>query len=147
MKVLCYYEWKAWYKLLSSSGLKKNICTFISSTRHPFEEHKILGNKYCVAKYSEKVLNKWKFIFRKNNWERKINCHVLQIAKVHISYAIWFMISEKKCYEVAASSRCSGRATHVYTKILSEKQGIQKHVLEFPILSALNYYLHMYLWF
>ena len=128
MKGLCYYKWKAWYKLSSSSGLKKNICTFLSSTRYSFEEHKILGTKYCVAKYFEKALNKWKFIFRKKNWERKVNWHVSQIAKVHISYAIWFMISEKKCYVVGVSSRCSGGATHVYTKILSKQQVIQKNV-------------------
>ena len=36
LKRLCYYKWKAWYKLLSSSGLKKNLCTFLSCTIHPF---------------------------------------------------------------------------------------------------------------
>ena len=39
----------------------------------------------------KKGMNNWKFIFP---W-RKINWHVLQIAKAHFSYAIWFMISEK----------------------------------------------------
>ena len=54
LKRLCYYKWKAWYKLLPSSGLKKNKCTFLSSTRHPSEEQKMLDTKYCVAIPSEK---------------------------------------------------------------------------------------------
>ena len=37
LKRLCYYKWKTWYKLLSSSGLKKNLCTFLSSAIHPLK--------------------------------------------------------------------------------------------------------------
>ena len=49
LKRLPYFKWKAWYKLLSSSGLKNYISTFPSSTIHPFEGHEILGTKHCIA--------------------------------------------------------------------------------------------------
>ena len=33
---------------------EKNICTFLSSTTHPFQGHKILDSKYCVVQQSQK---------------------------------------------------------------------------------------------
>ena len=144
LKRLSYYKWKASYKLLSNSVLKKFICTFLSSTRHPFEGHKILGTKYCVAilkkkkKEKEKGMNNWKFIFP---W-RKINWHVLQIAKAQLPDLVHYFW--KKNYEVDVSS--SSWCTHVYTKIFNKKCIQKIYVSEFPIFSALNYYLHVYLW-
>ena len=32
---------------------EKKLCTFLSSTKHPFEEHEILCTEYCVQ-YSKK---------------------------------------------------------------------------------------------
>ena len=112
LKRLCFYKWKAWYKLLSSAGLKKNICTFLSSTRHAFEGHKILSTRYCVAILKKRKMNNWKFIFP---W-RKINWHVLQIAKAQLrDLALDFW---KKYYEADVSSLWW--CMHVYTKILSK---------------------------
>ena len=90
LKRLCYYKWKAWHTLLSSSGLKQS-CVILSSlpvillTGAPLNiviEHEVL----C----SNKGTN-WKFIFP---W-RKINWHVLQIPKAYFSYLIWLMICGK----------------------------------------------------
>ena len=122
---------------------KKYICTFLSSTRYSFEGHNILGTKYCVGKYSLKKdwINESLYCSRaKKNW------HVLQIAKVHISYAIWFVISEKKYYEVGVSSQWRYHAC-IYQNSQKTTTHTRKCVPEFPIPSALNYYLHMYLWF
>ena len=43
LKRLCYYKWKTWYTLLSSSHIK-TFCISIISTSHPFERG---TNKYC----------------------------------------------------------------------------------------------------
>ena len=110
---LCYYKWKAWYKLLSTSGLKKDICTLLSSTRHPFEGHKILSTKCCVAILKKtRKMNNWKFIFP----GRKINWYVSQIRDFQLRdlvYDFW-----KKYYEEDASLLRWCRL--VYTKILSK---------------------------
>ena len=83
-------------------------------------EHQILGSKIL----SEKGLNKWKFIFL----YRKINCHVLQIAKVHISYAIWFMISEKKYYELRGKRFFMVVVPHMYIPKFSANNKAYKKI-------------------
>ena len=120
LKRLCYYKWKAWYKLLSSSGLKKKIAHIFIIHQSSFEKgHTILplGTKYCVAILWKS--SNWKFVF---SW-RKINWYVLQIAKAYFSYTIWLMISEKSI--VAYTFLHHGMVGHAFTKCL-RKQGIQK---------------------
>ena len=117
LKRLCYHNWKAWDKLLSSSGLKKNTWTFLSSTIHPWfwekqsTRHQILCTN--TQKKKKKIMNNWKFIFP---W-RKINCYVLQIAKAQLRdlvHDFW-----KKYYEVDVSS--PWWCTNVYTKFSAYK--------------------------
>ena len=74
----------------------------------------------------------WKFIFP---W-RKLNCHVLQIAKkAHFRYTIffgWFMISEK------IVTRCKllhHRGTSMHQKTMAYQKS---YISEFPVLSALK---------
>ena len=90
---MCFYKWKAWYKLLSSSGLKQ-ICAHFY---HP-PDILLRDTKYCHWApniVSSMLAILWKatkreFIFLK----RKINLHVLPIAKA-LGYMIWLMTSEK----------------------------------------------------
>ena len=91
-----YYKWKTWYKLLPSSGLKKNIyaCFY-----HPHQTqtsswmwwgmHKILCIKYCTAVTLKRNELAVYISLKEANW------HVLQIAKTQFRYTIWFGISEK----------------------------------------------------
>ena len=75
LRRLCYYKWKAWYKLLSSSGLKRYFCNFCLP---PNILLKLRGTN-------------WKFMF---SW-RKVNWHVLQIAKAYFVFPIGSWIVKK----------------------------------------------------
>ena len=74
----------------------------------------------------------WKFIFP---W-RKLNCHVLQIAKkAHFRYTIffgWFMISEKS---VTRCKLLHHRGTSMHQKTMAYQKS---YISEFPVLSALK---------
>ena len=63
---------------------KKNVCMFLSSTKHPLS----WSFTHISCSNTLKKMN-WKFIFP---WG-EINWHVLQIAKAH--FTIWFWISKK----------------------------------------------------
>ena len=118
---------------------EKKLCTFLLSTRHPFQRHEILGIKYRLA-----ILWKgttWKFIFL---WT-KINRHVLQITKAHFSYTICLMISEKKYYYVHFSR--PWWCTNVPDVSANQAHTKKNYLPEFPVLVALNNYLHVYLCF
>ena len=114
LKRLCYYKWKTWYTLLSSSQLKKN-CVFLSSPPvillRGAPLNIVIGHEVlCSNKGTD-----WKFIFL---W-RKINWYVLQIPKANFSYLIWLMICGKSIiYAIFIM------VMHACTKSLS-KQGIQ----------------------
>ena len=117
-KRLCYYKWKAWYKLLSSSGLKKFYACFY----YPPNSF-LRGTKYRATKplcSNNLKRNDWKFMFP---W-RKINWHVFQIAKARFRYTICFMISEKRITR-CTYLHCGGVRMH--QKSLN-KQGIQKQL-------------------
>ena len=91
LKRLCHYKWKAWYKLLSSSRLKKNCIHFYHPPVILFERDTKYchGAPSCVAILWKGTNWKFKFLWRKMNW------YGLQIAKRHFSYTIWLIISEK----------------------------------------------------
>ena len=113
------YKWKAWYTLLSSSGLKKNYI-FLSSPPvillRGVPVNIVTGHEVLC---SNKGKN-WKFIFP---W-RKINWQVLQIPKAHISYLIWLMICGKSIiYAIFIVMM------HKCTKSLN-KQGIQNKLFK-----------------
>ena len=104
LKRLCYYKWKAWYTLLSSSGLK-NICIFLSSTSQLLRGAPPLNIFIGPQVLCSNKIMIWKFIFP---W-RKAKWYVLQIAKALFSYSICLMISDKSivlCYGVHVSSSC-----------------------------------------
>ena len=92
LRRLRYYKWKPWYKLLSSSGLKRYFCKFLSSTKHPLEaeRHDILYTKYHVAAILYTGTN-WKIMF---SW-RKVNWHELQIAKAYLVFPTGSWIVKK----------------------------------------------------
>ena len=90
LKRLRYYKWKAWYTLLSSSGLKKFAYFYHSPPAILLRGAPLniaIGHQVLC---SNKGTN-WKLIYP---W-RKINWHVLPIAMAHFSYSIWLMISGK----------------------------------------------------
>ena len=139
-EIICYLkrDWKDC--VITSEGLiqiiakfrtEKKLCTFLSST--------IPVILLRGGQYSWKGTN-WKFIFpwRKTNW------HVLQIAKVHFSYTIWIMISEKSI--MAYMSLHHDGASHV-PKGSANKKYKKNCLKKFPILLTFNYYLYVYLWF
>ena len=68
LKRLCYWKWKAWYKLLSRSGLKK----------------------FCVRSLSPNIL-----LSGIKYWLRNQLCSFENERLTSFSYTIWFMISEK----------------------------------------------------
>ena len=113
LKRSCYYKWKAWYTLLSSSGLKKlrilsssPVILLRGAPLNIVIGHEVL----CSNKGTD-----WKFTFL---W-RKINWYVLQIPKANFSYLIWLMICGKSIiYAIFIM------VMHACTKSLS-KQGIQ----------------------
>ena len=76
--------WTAWYKLFSSSGLKKYCTRFCPAPNILLRCMKYGGTKRLCS-------NAWVFI---SLW-RKINWHVLQIVNARFSYTIWFIVSEK----------------------------------------------------
>ena len=45
---------KGLIQLIVMFRLENNLCTFISSTKHPLEIHKILRTKTILQQYSEK---------------------------------------------------------------------------------------------
>ena len=59
--------------------------------------------------------------------KNKLACFTNNSGSYRISSAIWFMISEKKYYEVDVPSLWW--SMHVYNKIIS-KQGIQKNMYQ-----------------
>ena len=62
------YMWNAWYKIMSSSRLKKNCARFYHTPVILWEGHKILplGAKYFVRNNLQKGKN-WKFISLNEN--------------------------------------------------------------------------------
>ena len=53
LKKLCYYNWKTWYKLLSSLRLKKNCVRFY------YPPNMVLrGTKYCASLSSNTIKRK-----------------------------------------------------------------------------------------
>ena len=143
LKRLCYY------KRMQVNGLihiivelmTKNICAHfyhppvILLRRAPLNI--AIGHQVLCSNKGTNL----KFIF---SW-RKINWQVLQTAKAHFSYSTWLIISEKSI--MLWHTRFFTMVVHPCTKSLS-KQGMQKNCLqEFPILLALNYYVHVCMWF
>ena len=111
---MCYYKWKAWCKLLPSSGLKKNICACFY---HPHQTNiflnvvghaqNIVHQIFCAAvtlKKNELTVN---ISLKETNW------HALQIAKTQFRYTIWFGISEKSITRYTFL-HCGG--AHMYQK-------------------------------
>ena len=130
---------KGLIQIIGKFMTEKYLCTFLSSNPniHLRGTPSMLYTNYCVALPTLKR-SKLKFILL---WT-KVNWHVLQIAKVYFRYAIWFVLKKllRGFFTVVV---------HTITKSQSlNKQDIQKTcVLEFPILSTLKNYFHVYLWF
>ena len=140
-----YYKWKAWYKLLPSSGLKKNICACFY---HPHRTSIFLiwmwwsmHKKYCAPNITAVILKRNELTvyisLKEANW------HVLQIAKTQFRYTIWFRISEKSITRYMFL-HCGG--AHI-TKSLSEQDIQKKLCARIFNLEILENYLHVYLWF
>ena len=107
----------------------------LSSTKHPFEGHDILCTKYCVA-----ILWKgknWKFMVPR----RKINWHILQIAKSHFILDFvrdfWKLIT----YDSTENMFLHLGGARMYQKVSASKAYNKNCVPEFPVLSALKNYL------
>ena len=114
LKRFCYYKWKTWYTLFSSSRLKRN-CVFLSSPPVILSRvaplNIVIGHEVlCSNKETD-----WKFILL---WW-KINWYVLQIPKANFSCLIWLMICGKSIVYFIFIL-----VMHSYTKIL-RKQAIQ----------------------
>ena len=77
-------HWK--YDVITSERLdiklraEKTLCTFLSYTKHPSEWYEISCMNTVVYQYYKKTY--WKCLFLR----RKMNCHVLRIAKAHFNY-------------------------------------------------------------
>ena len=103
-------------QIIVKSRSEKDLRTFLSSTKHPFEGHEVLCSKYVFCSNTPKG-TKWKFIF---SW-KEINWHVLQIAIWVISvtqFGLWFL---KK---VLQGTHFLDVVVHEWPRSLS-KQGIQ----------------------
>ena len=88
-KRLCYYKWKAWFKLLTNSGLE--IFLHFSRKHQTFfwgAQNIVHKNNFVAILLKGKI---WKFIFSR----RVVNWHIQQIVKAHFRCTIWFMISGK----------------------------------------------------
>ena len=133
---MCYYKWKAWYKLLPSSGLKKNICACFY---HPHQTNIFLN----VVGHAQNIVHQifcTAVTLKRNELTvyislKEANCHVLQIAKTQFRYTIWFGIFWKKYYEVHVSSLWW--CTHV-PKVSANKAFKKNCVPEFPIFQSLK---------
>ena len=102
LKRLCYFKWKAWYKLFSSSGLKKYCIRFYHAPNILLRCMKYGGSKRLCSN-ARVFISLW----------RKINWHVLQIVKARFRHTIWFMISEKTMTKCAFIHRGDG---HMHQK-------------------------------
>ena len=60
-KMLCYYKWKAWYKLLSGWGMKKICARFYHAPNILLTGMKYGAPKWLCSNTVNKVMN-WKFI-------------------------------------------------------------------------------------
>ena len=116
-----------------------------------FKENVSWRNNVSFKKETEKIVllqMKGLIYCQVQDWNlfpwRKINWYLLQIAKGHFSYTIWLMISKKSIMAYTFPSLWWG--THV-SKVSANKVYRKNCLLEFPVLLALNYYLHVYLWF
>ena len=56
LKRLCYYMWKAWYKIIVKFKTEKNFCTFLLFTSYPLrrEQNIATGHQVFCKQYSEK---------------------------------------------------------------------------------------------
>ena len=134
--------------VITNESLDTNYCkvqdckifVHVSIIKH---KHPLRGThtKYCVVVLTLEM-NNWKFMFP---W-RKVNWHVLQRAKVHFRYMIWFVLKKLlRGTQVHVSSLWW--CMHLQKVKPSTNKTYKKTcVPEFPILSNLKNYLHVYLW-
>ena len=126
---MCYYKWKAWYRLLPSSGLKKNI---YSCFYHPHQTqisswmwwgiHKISCTKYSTAvTLKRNELTVYISLLKEANW------HVLQLAKTQVRYMIWFGVSEKSMTRYMFL-HCG--SAHIYQKSQQTRHSKKKFVCQ-----------------
>ena len=119
-------QMKGFIQLLSNSGLKKLCACFCHAPDILLSGMEYRAWKQLCSNPLKKKKLKVDISLRVINW------HALWIAKVHISYTIWFMISEKSI----ASSIFLHYGLRMHKK---SQQGIQKKCLpDFPLISALK---------
>ena len=129
---MCYYKWKAWYKLLSSLGLKKKLCSFLSSTTsHLLRRTKNIAIEHQFLCSNTMKTNELKVYISLQ--ENKLVCFT---NRVHFSNTIWLMISEKSI--IVYTFLPYGEWCTDVPKVSINKAYKKNCLLEFQILLALN---------